>query len=90
MTQIKRYSLELLILATVLWFLITGSYHNVNEPTQTVLLKLFSISVGVLHAHIAGKLLFPAVDWDATTLAGKHYARIALYTILPFAYAFAG
>jgi nitrogen fixation-related uncharacterized protein len=90
MDQIKRYSLELLILTTVLWFFLTGSYDDINAPTQTILLKLFSISVGVLHAHIAGKLLFPTVDWDATTLAGKHYARIALYTILPFAYAFAG
>ena len=86
----SRYAFDLLLLSGGVFLLITGSYVDLTSPIQLLIFKMVAISAGLLHAHLAGKMLFPSVDWDSTILAGKHYARIGLYIIVPLSYTFAG
>jgi hypothetical protein len=86
----KRYALELTLLLIGTALLLTGIYTQAEAPAQLLLFKVIAVSAGLLHAHIAGKMLFPTVDWTATTLQANTYARIALYTVVPIAYTFAG
>ena len=90
MTNIRRYLLELILVTISLFLLISGTYIDLQAPVQVMVFKVLSVSIGLLHAHIAGKLLFPAVDWTATTMGANTYVRIALYVVVPFAYAIGG
>jgi hypothetical protein len=88
--HIGRYIFDLILLVGGVFLLLTGSYADLTSPIQLLVFKVVAISAGVLHAHLAGKLLFPTVDWETTTLSGAAYARIGFYGILPIAYTFAG
>jgi len=88
--QLKRYSLDLMLFSFGVVLLLSGSYADLESPAQLLLFKAVAVSAAVIHAHLVGKMMFPAVDWEATTLAGKHYARISLYFVIVVAYTFGG
>ena len=88
--KLKRYSFDLALFSLGIVLLLSGAYAEAENPAQLLLFKAVSVSAAIIHAHFAGKLLFPVVDWEATTLAGKHYARISLYFVVTIAYTFGG
>jgi hypothetical protein len=68
-------------------------YMLLPNPIQLVALKVLLISVGVLHAHIIGKLFIDLkVDWEKSIViqSGGFYARVSLYIIIPICYALGG
>jgi|GEM_PF-6331752 len=86
----KRYVFDLVLLVVGILALITGAYLDVTSPAQLLLFKAITVSAGILHAHVAGKLIFPKVNWDSTVMPAGTYARIAFYIIVPIAYTFGG
>lgn len=89
-TNAKRIAGEMLISILILWLFFSGAYALIPAPMQLLAVKMVFVSVGVLHAHAAGKLLFPKVSWTAYFLEPAHYVRISLYIIIPVCYAFGG
>lgn len=86
----KRYGFDLALLAIGVLLLISGAYLDVTSPAQLLLFKAITVSAGVLHAHVAGKLIFPKVNWNSATMFASTYARIAFYITIPIAYTFGG
>ncbi len=89
MKNVKRVALEILISILILVVFFSGVYALIPAPIQLLAVKVVLVSVGVLHAHAAGKLLFPSVDWKGELLPA-HFVRIVLYAIIPLCYAFGG
>jgi len=89
-SNIKRIALEILISILILVLFFSGAYELVPPALQLVALKVVLVSVGLLHAHAAGKLLIPEkVNWLGE-FSPAHIIRIALYAIVPICYAFGG
>ena len=87
---IKRTGFDFALLFVGIVLLAVGAYLDTSAPLQLLLFKAVTVSAGILHAHVAGKMLFPKVDWtDVLTTSGE-YARIALYVVIPIVYAFGG
>lgn len=84
-----RILFELLIIAIGMWFFIEGAYLFAPAPLQLVAVKMIMVSGALMHAHIAGKAMFPKVDWNKPFVPA-HAVRMVLYAIVPIAYAFAG
>lgn len=89
MNQIKRVALEVAISIAVLAVFFSGVYEAVSPAMQVVALKAMLVSVGLLHAHVAGKLFFPTVDWMGK-LYPAHMIRMGLYVAVPYCYALGG
>jgi hypothetical protein len=86
----KRLSVDILLLMATLSLFMLHAYTYFAPPLQLTFLKAMLVSAGLLHAHIARKLLFPRVDWQQETLKGNTYVAIAFYIIIPLCYAFGG
>jgi len=91
--NIKRMWVELTITFLVTVLFLTHGYEGVPNATQLVLLKINLVSMGLLHAHVAGKLIFKGkldwqVPWEMSSTA--HLIRGALYVTIPFMYAIGG
>lgn len=90
MKNFKRIYLELLISIFILGLFFSGGYEMIPPALQLLSLKIGLVSVGILHAHIIGKLIIPVkVNWDGQILPA-HYVRMVLYAIIPICYAFGG
>jgi uncharacterized membrane protein YczE len=93
MKNFKRIFIELLIAVVILFIFIGDIYTLLPNPIQLVSLKILLISIGIIHAHIIGKLLIGVkVDWTLPIMNqnGGFYARICLYIIIPICYALGG
>jgi len=93
MRNLKRVIIEIILMCLVLLVFIEELYILLPNPIQLVALKVLLISIGVLHAHIIGKLFIDTkVDWSVgiITQTGGFYARICLYIIIPICYALGG
>ncbi|MDD5548638.1 MAG: hypothetical protein PHI79_03455 [Sulfurovaceae bacterium] len=90
MKNLKRIWLEIVISFLILALFFSGEYEAIPPALQLLSLKIGLVSVGILHAHIIGKLIIPVrVDWSGL-LIPAHYVRMVLYAIIPICYAFGG
>ena len=91
--NIKRVWVELSVSSGLVVVLYLGLYNVLANPLQLLILKATMLSVGVLHAHLIGKLLIPSkVNWNHRLVEqdGAFLARTALYIIIPICYAMGG
>lgn len=89
MKQIKRITPEMLISIALLLVFFSGVYVAMPPAMQLLGVKIVLVSVGILHAHAAGKLIFKPVDWK-DPFRPEHIVRIVLYAVIPLCYAFGG
>lgn|SRR3990167_7859812 len=87
--EVKRVFADVVVVAGIMLIYILGLYTLLPPSLQLVALKSLLVSMGLLTAHISGKLLFPKMNWDCPMTAG-HYARIALYVVCVYAYSVGG
>jgi hypothetical protein len=86
----KRIAVDML-LAGVLWVVILSGVHaRLTGAAQLALLKALLVSSGFLHAHIAGKLAFPKVDWSGRGQFGLKLLRVALYVVFVYGWSTGG
>ena len=89
MNNLKRVSLDLMLFSAVLVLFALHSYLALPAALQLLALKALLVSGGILHAHIARKLIFPKVDWNGP-IKGNTIVSIAMYIIIIYAYALGG
>lgn len=87
---VKRIGFDFTLLIAGVVLLAIGAYLDTSAPLQLLLFKAVTVSAGILHAHAAGKMLFPKVDWTDTLTTSGEYVRIAFYMVIPLVYAFGG
>lgn len=85
----KRIAVDVVLIIGIFILFASHVYEFLPAPIQLVALKGLLVSAGILHAHIARKLIFPRVDWQLQ-LQGNAYASIAFYIVIPVCYAFGG
>lgn len=88
----KRLSVETIIFTSLVVIFAMGLYNFLPSPLQLLLLKAVYISMGILHAHIMGKLIIPVkVKWNYKLINqdGAYVVRTLLYIIIPICYAIA-
>lgn len=61
-----------------------------NPALQLVSFKMLLINAGILHSHIARKLLFPYIDFGQEKDAVRKIMIVSLYVIIIYAYASGG
>jgi len=61
-----------------------------NPALQLVSFKMLLINAGILHGHIARKLLFPYIDFGKEKDPIRKIMIVALYIIVIYAYANGG
>lgn len=86
----KRLTVETIIASSLIAVFVLGLYVTLPNPLQLLLLKAAYISVGILHAHIMGKLIIPEkVNWGYKVLNqnGAFIVRSLLYITIPICYA---
>ena len=88
--ETKRFSFDIALFVLGLAILLTGMYVDISNPAQLLLFKMVAISAGIIHGHIAGKLIFPRVDWELPLLKASAYGRIAIYITVILGYTFGG
>jgi hypothetical protein len=90
--QIGRITHELIISGALLFLYFSGTYAMLSPTLQTIALKATLVSLGFIHAHITGKLCFPAVAWTGEKDHEKYakMLRIALYIVFVYAYSHGG
>lgn len=93
MENLKRIGFEIIVTVIITLLFLTKVYELAENPTQLILLKINLVSMGFLHAHIVGKLLFKiklewGVPWEMASMA--HVVRGFLYVTTPFMYAIGG
>jgi hypothetical protein len=87
--QVTRWGVDAVLVLVGVLLLATGVYIEFEPALQVVVMKVLMVSAGIIHGHVAGKVLFPKVDWTLG-LNGAGYARIALYVAVTLAYALGG
>ncbi|MDD5406024.1 MAG: hypothetical protein PHE73_03660 [Sulfurovaceae bacterium] len=81
---------ELLLSVFILGLFFSGGYELVPPALQLLALKVVLVSVGLLHAHAAGKLLVnTTVDWT-DDFHPAHFVRMVLYVVVPICYSLGG
>lgn len=93
MQNLKRIFIELILTIIMLFVFIEDIYTLLPNPIQLVFLKILLISMGVIHAHLIGKLFINTkIDWSLPIInqSGGFYARVSLYIIIPICYALGG
>lgn len=93
MENLKRTWFEIFVTVMVTVLFLTQVYKLSPSPIQLILLKINLVSMGFLHAHVVGKLLFKtklewSVPWEMASMA--HVIRGLLYVATPFMYAIGG
>jgi hypothetical protein len=88
--QFKKIGFDAAIFVVLLTIFFLKGYDALPIALQLVALKALLVSTGILHAHIARKLIFPKIDWGENILRGKTYVAIAFYIIIPWCYAISG
>lgn len=93
MESLKRTWFEVIVTLIVTMLFLTRAYELAPNATQLILLKINLVSMGFLHAHVVGKLLFKTklewnVPWEMASMA--HVIRGLLYVATPFMYAIGG
>lgn len=79
--------LALVCLATITLHLF-GEGHSFAE---LMLSKMVQVNFGLIHAYIAGRLLFGTVNWDYSPIfTPKNVGRLVLYLVIVYAYAVGG
>ncbi len=86
----KRVWVDIVLFVLIVCFFAIHEYGHIPPPLQLLSLKAMLVSAGVLHAHIARKLLFPKVDWGIAKLTGGVYVAIVFYIVIIYAYAVGG
>lgn len=85
----KRIFIDIALVVFLLPLLYFKVYELVPPPLQLVFFKALIVSMAIIHAHIAGKLLFGTVDWKGE-LRVHHIVRIVFYAIVPICYSIGG
>jgi len=86
----KRVWADIALFVLIVCFFAIHQYTHIPPPLQLLSLKAMLVSAGILHAHIARKLLFPKVNWDNIKLTGGLYVAIVFYIVIIYAYAMGG
>lgn len=92
MEKLKRVYIELLLSIAMLLMFAFHDYLNIPNPIQLAALKMLLVSVGLLHAHIARKILFPTVrvDWNSSNMTNGTKIVILMYIAIPYFYSIGG
>ena len=93
MENLKRMWFEIVVTLIVTMLFLTHAYEFAPHATQLILLKINLVSMGFLHAHVVGKLIFRVklewnVPWEVASMA--HVIIGPLYVATPFMYAIGG
>lgn len=88
--NLKRISLDVILFLATLGLFAIHQYASLPAPLQLLALKAMLVSGGILHAHIARKLIFPKVDWTSEKITGNIIAALIFYIIIIYAYAIGG
>lgn len=89
--QIGMVSHELILSGILLGMYLSGSYLALAPTLQTVMLKATLVSLGFIHATIANKIAFPAINWgDADEDKTDKIRAIVLYGVFVYSYAMGG
>ena len=89
--QIGRVSHELILSGVLLGMYLSGSYLSLAPTLQTVMLKATLVSLGFIHATIANKIAFPAINWSNADEDKMDKVRaVVLYGVFVYAYAMGG
>lgn len=89
--QVARVSHELILSGALLFLYLSGSYAAYSPAIQVIMLKATLTSLGFIHAHAAGKIAFPKVNWEKDDVDKiEKYLRIALYCVFIHSYAMGG
>ena len=86
----KRIFIDIILFLATLLLFVLHNYITLPAPLQLLAFKAMLVSAGILHAHIARKLLFPRVNWSEFKMTGLHYVTIAFYIIIIYAYSIGG
>ena len=85
----KRIGLDLILVVCIFVFFALSNYFDLPNVLNLAVYKMLLVSLGIIHAHVARKLLFPRLDWSKQ-ITGGHYVAIAFYVVIPICYAFGG
>jgi hypothetical protein len=90
MYNLKRIYFELAL------FILNGlalfGFHDLieNPALQLISFKMLLINAGLLHGHMARKLIFPYIDFGKEQDTVRKVMIVAVYVIIIFAYASGG
>lgn len=85
--EIKRVSFELFMWVVLFMLLKDQALMDKFTPVvQLLLFKAILVNMGVLHAHLARKLLFPKIDWSTDDAKFNKIVAITFYIMFIFAY----
>jgi len=88
--QLKRIWPDVIACCAVTGALYTGVHEKLPPSLQLVFFKLVLVSMALVHAHIAGKLMFGRVEWQDDNFTPKKVLRISLYIVVVVAYSMGG
>lgn len=65
--------------------------NDMQGDIQVILVKMVQVNIGLIHAWIAGRLLFGKVEWSYTpNFSPRNVGRLVLYLVIVWAYAVGG
>ena len=88
--QGKRIIIDILIAVGLLGIYFTGLQSELPNPLQLVSFKAILVSMAIVHAHFAGKLLFGKVNWNGNCWSPQKALRVGLYLVVILAYSMGG
>ena len=90
LSQSKRIIIDVMIAVGLLAVYFTGLHSALPNPLQLVSFKVILVSMAIVHAHFAGKLLFGKVNWNEHSWSPKKALRVGLYLVIILAYSMGG
>lgn len=88
--QCKRLVIDVIISVGLLAVYFTGLHSELPGPLQLITFKVILVSMAIVHAHLAGKLLLGKVVWDENGWSPKKTLRVGLYLVFVIAYSMGG
>lgn len=89
--QVSRIAHELALSGFLMFIYFSGSYIQLAPTLQTIMLKVTLTSLGFIHAHIAGKIAFPKINWERDDVDKmEKILRIVIYAVFVHAYSVGG
>lgn len=89
----KRIWFDLILMVAITAIFLTHVYELAPPAMQLTLLKIILVSMGFIHAHVIGKIVFNvkldwATPWEMASMA--HVIRGIMYVAFPICYAIGG
>ncbi len=91
LTQGRRVIFDICLFLFIILMFQVGVYKFFNPDVGVLIYKAMLVSAGILHGHIAGKVIFGSIDWSSNYLfVPKVIGRIVFYVLCIFAYSRGG